>query len=192
QVLAAGRPVARQRVGIEQPAHALGVAHGVLGGDRATPVLRDEGDVAEPEPVHPARQVLDVGTERVVAVLWRLALPEAHVVWREDTPALGEPRDHAAIEVAPGRLAVQADDGLRARRALVDVLQPEGPRGAGGWHLVEAGRVWPRGVEGLVGGNHGAIRYTAGAPLPAVHLPCDSGVRASKVRSCRSGPGWRR
>src|SRR5262249_21632352 len=137
------------------------------GADGPAPGRRDEGYAGEPAPVDPARRFLGGGPQAVLGVLRRLALSEAHVVGHEDPPALGEPRDHPAIEIAPGRLAVEADDGLGARRALVDVVHAEGARGAACRDLVKAGCVGPGGVEGLVRGNHGAIRYTLGSPLPA-------------------------
>ena len=42
------------------------------------------------------------------------------------------------VEVAPGRLSVQADDRFSVARALVDVVHPEGPGAPAGGHFVEA------------------------------------------------------
>jgi hypothetical protein len=62
------------------------------------PVLRDEGDAAKIERVDPAGQVLDVGAQRVLAILRRLALAEAHVIGDEHAPPLRERRDHPAVK----------------------------------------------------------------------------------------------
>src|SRR4051812_24317678 len=68
-------------------------------------------------------QELPVEGEGIEAfILGLVGAPETHEVGRHDARAArDEARDHAAVEVAPGRLAVQAEEGALAL-ALVDVM----------------------------------------------------------------------
>ena len=118
----------QEGVGGDHPGEAVGVLAHEAQADEPAPVLAHQRDVAQVEPVeeelaHP----LDVAGERVVAALGRLVrAPEADQVGRDDLqPGRGEDRDHRAVQVGPGRLAVQQEDHGRLRVALAQVVHPQ-------------------------------------------------------------------
>ena len=98
--------------------------------DEAAPVLADEGQPGQPELVeqcgtHPLH-VTGVGV--VGATVGLVGATEAHQVGSDDPEAGARERfDHLPVQVAPRRLAVHEKDLLGSRRrALVDVVHPEG------------------------------------------------------------------
>ena len=100
----------QEGVGRDDPGEAVGVLADQAQADEPAPVLADQRDVAQVEPVeeqlaHP----LDVAGEGVVGALGGLVrAPEADQVGGDDLqPGCGEHRDHRAVEVGPGGLAVQ-------------------------------------------------------------------------------------
>jgi hypothetical protein len=117
--------------------------------DRASEVVQDQGDVGEVEREDQAFQIVDVVLQPIAARLWRLALPEAHVIGDDHPVRAAQSRDQAAEQVTPGRLPVQAQHDLAAARALVDIVHLE-PGGGG-----EMRREGEGAAEGSVGSDHG-------------------------------------
>src|SRR5262249_30867229 len=70
-----------------------------------------------------------------------------------------EDRDHLPVEIGPGRLAVQAEDGVSAGRSLVEVVDPE----AVDVEVVRGERVAGKAREPTVGGakalDHGSLPH---------------------------------
>jgi hypothetical protein len=91
--------------------------------DRPAPVVHHHGQRRQGEL---ADEALDRPVVRVVRVPVALdrfvGAPEPEVVGRDDPRDGRERRDQLAIQVAPGRLAVEQEDGIAC--ALVDVVQP--------------------------------------------------------------------
>src|SRR5262249_20513593 len=118
--------------------------------DEAAPVLRDQRHLPQVESEENTAHPVDVALVGVVLAANRLVgTPEADQVRCHD-PVSGRHQDgdHLAVEVRPGRLAVQAEDGVRARRSLVDVVDPE-PVDV---EVVRAERVAWKTHEAIVGG----------------------------------------
>ncbi len=109
---------AQGRVHDQQRRKALGIGHRQGEPDQAAPVPHHQHDVPEVERRDQAEQrvAMEVeGVDRLVRGL--VGAAEAREVGRHDpVSGSGEDRDHAPVEVAPGRLAMQAEEGL-ARRA---------------------------------------------------------------------------
>ena len=109
--------------------------------DEPAPVLADQRDVGQVEPVeeqlaHP----LDVTGEGVVGALGRLVRSaEADQVGGHDLqPGTREHGNHLAVEVRPRRLAVQQQHDRRRGIALPQVVHPQrAPFGVG--HVGVAG-----------------------------------------------------
>ena len=92
--------------------------------DRAAPVLDDDGGVAQVELLDEPRDRPGVEVVGVVVEPERLVgAAEAEVVGRDRAGGRRQLRDDLAVEVRPGRLAVQQQH--RRARALVEVVQPE-------------------------------------------------------------------
>ena len=108
-----------------EPRDAVGVLDRPAQPDRAAPVLDDDGDVLEVERVEVAADRLDVAVVRVPALVGRLVgAAEADEVGADHAvPARDEPVEHVPVEVAPARLAVEAEDGRPA--PLVEVVQAQ-------------------------------------------------------------------
>ena len=118
-----------------------------IGGEyRAAPILPDEGDAVQIEIVDERGEILDMGLERVGAILRRLALSESHVVGHDDPPVFRKGRNELPVDVPPGRLAMEADDRLAL--ALVHVMHAESGSRAESW-LERKGS-----VEGFVSWDH--------------------------------------
>ena len=95
----------------------------------------------------------------VLAVLRGFALAEAHVVGHDNTAVAGQARDQLAVEVAPGRLTVEAEERLGAAARLIDVVLAkavarEVVRGEG-----------PRAIECLVFADRSGASAALGAIL---------------------------
>ena len=141
--------------------------------DEAAPVLADQGDVAEVEPVeqelaHP----LDVAGERVVAAFGGLVgAAEADQVRGHDLqPGAGQDRDHLAVEVRPGRLAVHEQHHRGGGVSLAQVVHPEGAAVAIGdlrvvGLEVEAGQAGEACIGGAEG-QHAGGSLRGHAPQP--------------------------
>ena len=96
--------------------------------DERAPVLAEQRDVRQADEVHPAGHPVDVSLVGVVGDGGGLVgLAEPDQVGREHPVAgVDERRDHRAVEVAPGRLAVQQHHHGAVARPFVDVVHPEG------------------------------------------------------------------
>ena len=148
--LRTGLPATIAEQGIHQAhtLHPLGVANRVGPGYRPTPVLAYKGDVGQIEVVDKLLEVLYMGLQRIHAVLRRLRFPETHVVRNNHPVIFGQRRNKIAIQVAPGRLAMQTDHHLTVARPLVYVMLAEACGGT------EMRRERPGAVEGLVCRDH--------------------------------------
>src|SRR5262245_17746695 len=84
----------------------------------STPVLHDERDVSQIEPLEQPQQHVAVETKRVDRILdWLVGSSEAQKVRRDHAMASGQKhRDHLAIEIGPGRLTMQAEISLHVGR----------------------------------------------------------------------------
>ena len=103
-----------------------------------------------------SQKVLGVGAQRVLPVLGRLGLAEAHVVGDHHAVVHRQRTDHVSVQVPPGRLSVQADDWFGTTRPLVhevldETMTVEGVRGER-----------KRRVECLFEGDHGNLRLMDG------------------------------
>jgi hypothetical protein len=128
----AGRAVAggQTRVADGHPGEAVRLPGDEAQADETAPVLAEEGDVPQIEPVeeglaHP----LDVAGVGVVGALRGLvAAAEADEVRDDDpVPGLHEGRDHGAVQVAPGGLAVHEQHRRGVAGSLVEVVDPQRP-----------------------------------------------------------------
>ena len=96
--------------------------------EQAAPVLHHQHDVVQVEPLHQFQQHVAMPGEAVGRVLLGfVALAETDQVGRHDTvPGCQEYRDHLAVEVTPGRIAVQAQPRQRRiSRAFVEVMHAQ-------------------------------------------------------------------
>jgi hypothetical protein len=107
---------AGEESGVEdhEPLHAVGVLDRPAQADRPAPVLHHHRRVAHVDRVVSARDQLDVAVVAVPAPVGGLVgASEARVVDAQHPPTrLRERRDHLAVEVGPGRLAVEAHHRL--------------------------------------------------------------------------------
>ena len=112
----------------QQCLEPVGHGHRQREADQPAPILHDQHDVAQVERLDEVDQAAAVEIERVGLVVDRLVrAAEAREIGRDHAmPGDREYRHHAAIEVAPGRLAVQAEPGPgRPARAGIDVVQAQ-------------------------------------------------------------------
>jgi hypothetical protein len=137
-------------------AYRSGVQRHQAQADQATPVLAEEGDAAQVEPVeqrlaHP----LDVPGVGVVGLLRGLvAAADADQVGRDHpVPGLDQAGDHVAVQEAPRGLAVHQQHRRGVGRALVDVGDAEGAAVAVvDLDVVRVERVTVEALEPIVGG----------------------------------------
>jgi hypothetical protein len=106
--------------------------------DGAAPVLHDDGRVAQVELLHEPGDRADVEVVGVRLLRERLVrAPEAEVVGGEHAGDRRQLRDHRAVHVRPGRLAVEEEhrrpfalvEVVQAEPVLVDVVRLEGVAG---------------------------------------------------------------
>src|SRR5690348_2367418 len=120
------RNVAGGEAGVR--ADKAGESIGILGGDaqadETTPVLSIEGCAAEIEGTDERCNRVDVELIRVIVFVHRLVrTPEAEKIGGDDAIAGGgDRRNHFAIEVAPGWLAVHHQDGPGVSRSFIEVM----------------------------------------------------------------------
>ena len=124
------RRIARgqQRVHGQQAGVAPGRGHGQGQAQQAAPVLHHQHHVAQVQPLDQLQQHLPVPAEGVRALLLRLvAFAEADQIGRHHAVAGGgEDGDHVPPQVAPRRVAVQAQPSARGvGRAFVQVMQAQ-------------------------------------------------------------------
>jgi hypothetical protein len=87
----------------------------------STPVLDDQRQSAQVELLDEPEDRPVMAVEREPAHVGRLVgAAEAEVVGRHHPRGAGKPRDHLPVQERPGRLAVQAEDGIA--RTLVEVV----------------------------------------------------------------------
>ena len=118
---------AREQPGVEdhEPGHALRVLHRPAQADRPAPVLHHHGRALQSELREQAGDELDVAVVGVPAAVGGLVgAAEAGVVRARSRACPGhQRRQHLAVEVGPGGLAVEAHHRLAL--ALVDVVQAQ-------------------------------------------------------------------
>ena len=124
------RPVAGAERGVhhQQAGEALGHVHRQGEPDQPAPILADQGDVVEVEPLDEGEERVAVEVEGVDPVLDRLVgAAEAEEIRRHGAVAGGgDEGNELAIEIAPARLAVEAEeDPPRCARALVEIMQAQ-------------------------------------------------------------------
>ena len=111
-----------------------GIAHREAQAGRPTPVVADHRQALQIQLADQARQVRDMPVEAVRLLAGRLlGQAEADHVGDDDAVSrIHQRRDDVAIEEAPGRIAVQQQDGIAG--ALIDVMHPPAidPRVTGG------------------------------------------------------------
>src|SRR5205085_3519287 len=120
----------------------------------AAPVLHDEGDVPQLEARDEVEQEPPMEIERVEPFILRLVrAPEADKVGRDDAPASGdEARKHLPVEIAPGRLAMQAEKRASAA-PLVEVMHAVAAPLNVMRRVAKTGQIG----EALIGGAHEPI-----------------------------------
>src|SRR5262244_3775111 len=145
----------------EQPSEAVGHVDRQREAEQAAPVLADEGDVSEVEAFDKGDQELAVEVEGVGGVFFRLVgSAEAEEVGSDHAvTGRGEDRDHLSVEIAPGGLAVEAEEDFAGRaRAYIHVARAEAGVARAivevAWGVVEAGQV----AETVFGGAEGRHR----------------------------------
>ena len=105
-------PAADAGVHDHEPADPVGALDREPEPDRPAPVLDDDGGVAQVELVGEPRDRADVAVVGVVLEPERLVrAAEAEVVGSDRPRRRGQLRDDLPVEVRPGRLAVQEEDG---------------------------------------------------------------------------------
>ena len=110
----------------QQADKALRHLHGQRQAQDATPILHHQHHVVQVQPLHQLQQHLAVPVKAVGTFLLGLvALAKADQVGGNDAVAgLHKDRQHVPVQVAPGRVAVQAQPGDgRIARAFVEVVQ---------------------------------------------------------------------
>ena len=152
----------------EEPGVASGVVDGGHQTDRAAPVLDHQMDVGQVEGGDEVLQRPAVTPDRVPPVVGRLVrAPEAEVVGGHHAVALGHERaDPVAVEVGPGGLAVQEQEGAPfgagGPRVHVVLAQAVGVHQVAGW-MVPADAL----EAGVVGAHHARGPGGAHAQPPA-------------------------
>ncbi len=114
----------------DQAVDALGELHRQREAQESAPVLHHQRHPLEAERLDEPHEHPAVEAERIGGVVHGLVgATEAEEVGRHDAvPGRREDRDHLAVKVAPGRLAVQAQHGAAARRArgrLVEIVDAQ-------------------------------------------------------------------
>ena len=99
--------------------------------NRSSPVLADKGNVVQVQLLDQGNQIVDMGFERVLAILGGFAFTEAHVVGNNDSPTLCEYWNELAIDVSPGWLAMQENN--RVATAFVNVVHAKSRCGCEIW-----------------------------------------------------------
>jgi hypothetical protein len=124
QALVAG---AESGVHDQQAAEPAGCSHRQGEADQSAPVLDHEHDVAQIQRLDQLQQGVAVEVERIRRLVDRLVGAAKPQEIRRNHPAGGgEGGDHAPVEVAPGRLAVQAEPDLAGTAAAgLDVVQAQ-------------------------------------------------------------------
>jgi hypothetical protein len=90
--------------------------------------MHHERDVGEIEREDEALQIVDMILQPIAARRWRLAFAKAHVVGHDHAMGPAEGRDQVAKQIAPGRLAMQAQHDLVVTWPLVEIMHAEGRR----------------------------------------------------------------
>ena len=139
QPLVGRRPAAADAgVHDHEPLDAVGVLDGEAEADRPAPVLDDDREVSQVELLDEPRDRAGVEVVGVVLPAERLVgAAEAEVVGRDRARRRDELGDDGAVEVRPGRLAVQQQDGrpgalvevVHAQAVLLDVVRREAVAG---------------------------------------------------------------
>ena len=202
QPLVRRRPAAADAgVHDHEPRDAVGLLDGEAEADRPAPVLDDDREVAQVELLDEPRDRAGVEVVGVVLAAERLVgAAEAEVVGRDRAGRRDELGDDLAVEVRPGRLAVQQQDGrpgalvevVHAQAVLLDVVRREAVAG----QVVEAARracgrrppddSTPVGVEtGATGDSEHDVRDAA-TPRPA--RPIRPTVPRTRRSSTATGP----
>ena len=136
--------LARTEPGVhhQQPGEALRHLLRQRQAEQAAPVLADQHDVAKVEPLDEAKQHLPVPLEAVQRGFDRfVGAAEADQVGRDHAQAgRREHRDHVTVQIAPRRIAVQAEG--RHRRVCIAFIE-----------MVDAQRVRPGEAVDVVGGE---------------------------------------
>ncbi len=136
--------------------------------DGAAPVLDDQGDVGQPDVGDELRQPVDMGLDRVRRPGHGLVgAPESDQVRGHGAqPEPGQSGDDRSVQVGPGGLAVQQQDGLGAGRPLVDVVHAQAVgqrRRSGGRRGIRGGRrSAPRVSRTSLHGAHSAAPLARG------------------------------
>ena len=145
-----GRRPAAADTGVHdhEPRNAVRVLDGEAEPDRPAPVLDDDGEVAQVELLDEPDDRADLEVVGVVLEPERLVgAAEAEVVGRDRACGRAELGDDLAVEVRPGRLAVQEED--RRARAFVEVVHAQAVL----LDVVRLEVVAGEAVEALVGGS---------------------------------------
>ena len=107
-----------------EPLDAVGLLDGEAEADRPAPVLDDDRELSQVELLDEPRDRAGVEVVGVVLPAERLVrAAEAEVVGRDRPGRRGQLGDDLAVEVRPGRLAVQQEDGRPG--ALVEVVHAQ-------------------------------------------------------------------
>ena len=117
----------QRRVHDDQAAETLGRFHGQCQAEEAAPILNHQRHVFQIEGAHECEQAVAMEIERVQRVVLRLVrAPEAEEVRRDHAASRRQKvGDHAPIEIAPGRLPVQAQKDWCCLRAFVEMRHRE-------------------------------------------------------------------
>ena len=134
--------------------NSFGVTHCVANADGTAPVLHHERDVMQVERFDQGSQIRDMGRQGVFVIRRSLAFAETHVVRNDHPMRCRDRRDEAAVDVAPGGLAMQHHH--RTAAALVDIMLAE-PGGRTKFRCIGPGA-----IKRLIRLDHGSPRS---APL---------------------------
>ena len=93
--------------------------------DRTAEVVHHERDAGEVERQDQSFEIVDVVLQPVTAALGRFALAESHMVGNDYAPGPAQRLDEIAEQVAPGWLAVQAEQDFAVGGAFIDVVHAE-------------------------------------------------------------------
>src|SRR5438067_5170286 len=136
----------QERIGRDRAGKPVALLRQQAQADQSAPVLAEESDVAEIELAQESAHPVEMSLVGVVRAARRLvaAAESRHVGGDRAQPRAGEDRDHLAVEVAPGGLAMEEEhrrtsalvDVVKAKAIDFEIARSEGPSGKSGKALV--------------------------------------------------------
>jgi len=117
-----GLPERRRSVGGNDALDAPGMARGQAHADGTAEIVHDQAYVFQVQLKNELLEIVDVILQPIVAVLRRLALAEAHVIGNHYPVVVTKRRDQGTEQIAPRRLAVQAQDNFSRAVSFVCIV----------------------------------------------------------------------